>query len=114
VYVQRDKADGSDNADKVLALLTEQRFDVAGQVESIPTDKMPTLAQVRYFNASDEAVADKALAILRQIYPSAAKLFVGLKAPKGQLEVWLPKAGSEKQAAANKRAAMMAAERVTH
>ena len=93
VYVQRDKADASGNATRILDLLSEQRFKVAYEVEAIPSDKMPKIAQVRYFSADDEPVADKALALLRQVYPSAAKLLVGLKAPKGQLEVWLPRAG---------------------
>jgi hypothetical protein len=91
VYLQRDVADSSGNAAKLKDLLAAQAFAVVPQVESIESDKMPSIAQVRYFNKSDEALADKAVAVLRQVYPSAAKLYVGLKAPQGQLEVWLPK-----------------------
>src|SRR4030095_1614238 len=78
VYVQRDRADASSNATKILDLLSEQRFKVAYEVEAVPSDKMPKIDHARYCSAHDEAVADKALALLRQVYPSAAKLLVGL------------------------------------
>ena len=90
--MQRDKADHSGRADKILEALAEQRFNVVYTVEAIDGDKVPKTAQVRYFSPGDEAAADKALALLKQLYPDAAKLYVGLKAPKGQLEVWLPRA----------------------
>jgi hypothetical protein len=93
VFMQRDEGDTSDNAAKIRDLLGAQSFRVPG-IEAIPHDKMPSIPQVRYFNRADEALANKAVAVLRQVYPSAAKLYVGLKAPPGQLEVWLPKTGS--------------------
>jgi hypothetical protein len=92
VYMQRDVADTSGNAARIRDLLSGQSFAVPG-IEAIAHDKMPSIAQVRYFNKSDEGLADKAVAVLREVYPSAAKLYVGLKAPEGQLEVWLPKVG---------------------
>jgi len=93
VFMQRDVSDTSGNAAKIKDLLSGQSFAVAG-IEAIDHAKMPSIAQVRYFNKTDEGLADKAVAVLRQVYPSASKLFVGLKAPQGQLEVWLPKAGA--------------------
>ena len=97
---------------KIQDLLSDQLFAVVPQVEKIESSKMPTIAQVRYFNKDDEAVADKAVAALRQVYTNASKLYVGLKAPKGQLEIWLPRAGESPSAAALRRAEMMASRRV--
>ncbi|HTF65699.1 MAG TPA: hypothetical protein VK638_23725 [Edaphobacter sp.] len=56
-----------------------------------PTDKVPDVAQVTYFNASDEAFANRYVEILKQAYPSARVVRIGLPSPKGQLEVWLPR-----------------------
>lgn len=93
VYLQRDVNDSSGNAARLKDLLGGRSFAVIPDIDAIESDKMPAIAQVRFFNRSDEAAAERAVAILRQVYPSAAKLFIGLKAPKGQLEVWLPRAG---------------------
>jgi len=94
VYLQRDVSDATNSAATLKGLLTAQSFNVVPQVEAIASSKVPRTAQVRYFSKSDEGAADRALSVLRQVYPTAAKLFVGLQAPAGQLEVWLPRAGS--------------------
>lgn len=91
VYIQRDTADTSDHAAQVKALLSGQAFKVVPQVDAIDSAKMPTTAQVRYFNRNDEGLANRAVASLRTMFPGAVTQYVGLKAPPGQLEVWLPK-----------------------
>jgi hypothetical protein len=93
IYVQRDAADASGAAAAVVAALKGQGLNVARAVEAIPHDRMPAEAQVRYFNAADRGAGEAALALLRVQFPQAKLRKVGLKAPAGQLEVWLPRAG---------------------
>lgn len=95
VYIQRDRADNSGNAEKVADVLSGLKFSVAGSAEKIDSGKMPTKAQVRYFNASDKSSAETALRALREQYPDAGLKLVGLPAPPKQLEVWLPRVGTE-------------------
>jgi hypothetical protein len=64
------------------------------KVQRIPSQKMPNVAQVRYFNDADSALADRCVGILRKVYPNARAVRIGLPSPKGQLEVWLPKVES--------------------
>jgi hypothetical protein len=42
-------------------------------------------------DAADEALANRCIAILKQAYPDARAVRIGLPAPKGQLEVSLPR-----------------------
>ena len=93
IYVQRDAADASGAAAAVVAALKGQGLNVARAVEAIPHDRMPAEAQVRYFNEADRGAGEAALALLRVQFPQAKLRKVGLKAPAGQLEVWLPRAG---------------------
>ena len=93
VYVQRDVRDSSDAAGRVQKLLAGLTLEVVPKVETVESRKMPRKAEVRYFNKEDEALAGHTANALRTIYPDAIKLYVGLKAPPRQLEVWLPKAG---------------------
>ena len=93
IYVQRDAADASGAAATVVAALRARGMNVARAVEAIPHDRMPGEAQVRYFNESDRAAGEAALALLQAQFPAAKLRKVGLKAPAGQLEVWLPRAG---------------------
>jgi hypothetical protein len=93
MYVQEDATDTPEAGTKVVQLLRKgwPTADVESQVQKIPTQKMPDVAQVRYFNASDEAFANRCVEILKREYPSARVVRVGLPSPKGQLEVWLPR-----------------------
>jgi hypothetical protein len=93
MYVQADATDTPEAGTKVIQLLRKgwPTANVESQVQKIPTQKMPDVAQVRYFNASDEAFANRCLEILKQAYPNARVVREGLPSPKGQLEVWLPK-----------------------
>jgi hypothetical protein len=93
MYVQEDATDTPEAGTKVVQLLRKgwPTANIESQVQKIPTQKMPDVAQVRYFNASDEAFANRCLEILKQAYPNARVVRIGLPSPKGQLEVWLPR-----------------------
>lgn len=93
MYIQMDVQDSPAAGAKVVQLLRVgwPSADVESKVQKIPTQKMPDTAQVRYFNESDLAIANRCLGILRQAYPNARVVRIGLPSPKGQLEVWLPK-----------------------
>lgn len=93
MYVQEDATDTPEAGTKVVQLLRKgwPTANVESQVQKIPTQKMPDVAQVRYFNASDEAFATRCVEILKQAYPNASAVRIGLPSPKGQLEVWLPR-----------------------
>jgi len=92
VYVQRDQSDQSHADAAVVAALQRSGFPVVPQVEAIASSKMPHIAQVRYFNATDLARANKALGVLKASFPDAQLKRIPLPSPDGQLEVWLPKA----------------------
>lgn len=93
MYVQEDATDTPEAGTKVVQLLRKgwPTANVESQVQKIPTQKMPDVAQVRYFNASDEVFANRCVEILKQAYPNARVVRIGLPSPKGQLEVWLPR-----------------------
>jgi hypothetical protein len=93
MYVQMDVQDGPASGAKVVQLLRSgwPSANVESKVQKIPTPKMPDTAQVRYFNESDLAIANRCVEILRESYPDARVVRIGLPSPKGQLEVWLPK-----------------------
>lgn len=92
VYVQRDAGDASDTGDRVVAALSA-RFQGSPQieriVEAIPTNKMPSTPQVRYFNAEDLELAQAASQVLQGQDLRAKVVRISLPAPKGQLEIWL-------------------------
>jgi hypothetical protein len=92
VYVQRDRVDSTSKAESVVAALQSAAFGVAGSIERIDSSRMPKAAQVRYFNEGDRPGAERALVELQKQFPDAKLVRVGLPAPVGQLEVWLPKA----------------------
>jgi hypothetical protein len=93
MYVQEDVADTPEDGAKVIQLLRTgwPAANVESAVQRIPSQKMPDVAQVRYFDAADEALADRCIGILKQAYPDARAVRIGLPSPKGQLEVWLPR-----------------------
>jgi len=96
MYVQMDVLDSADSGTKVVQSLRSAwpSADVESKVQKIPTQKMPDVAQVRYFNESDLAIATRCVQILQKSYPTARAVRIGLPSPKGQLEVWLPKANA--------------------
>jgi len=93
MYVQMDVQDSLVSGTKVVQLLRAgwPSANVESKVQRIPTKKMPDTAQVRYFNESDAAIANRCVEILRKAYPDARVVRIGLPSPRGQLEVWLPK-----------------------
>jgi hypothetical protein len=93
MYIQEDVQDGPASGAKVVQLLQTggPSAKVEDQVQRIPSQKMPVVTQVRYFNEADAAMARRCVEILRKVYPNARVVRVGLPSPKGQLEVWLPK-----------------------
>jgi hypothetical protein len=93
MFIQEDAADSLEDGAKVVQLLRTgwPAANVESAVQRIPSQKMPDVAQVRYFDAADEALADRCIAILKQAYPDARAVRIGLPSPKGQLEVWLPR-----------------------
>lgn len=94
VFVQRDQGDTSGTDAKVIAALRATELPVVSKVEQVDTARMPSVAQVRYFNDEDVAVANTALGTLSKFYAGARLVRVQLPSPRGQLEVWLPKAGA--------------------
>lgn len=92
VYVQRDASDGSHADGNIVAALKMADFAVVPKVEAVPSAKMPVVAQVRYFNATDLPAATKALGVLRATFRDAQLRRIALPSPDGQLEVWLPRA----------------------
>jgi hypothetical protein len=93
MYVQEDVQDTPESGAKIVRLLHAgwPTAEVESQVQRIPSQKMPNVAQVRYFNDFDSVLADRCVGILRKAYPNARAVRIGLPSPKGQLEVWLPK-----------------------
>ncbi len=91
IYVQRDRLDISHSAITTVKNLVDAGFPVYKSVEVVDNSKMPKTAQVRYFNDSDKPSAEKAVSLLKRQFNSANIVRVGLPAPSGQLEVWLPK-----------------------
>jgi hypothetical protein len=93
MYVQEDVQDTPASGAKVVQLLQTgwPSARVENKVQRIPSQKMPDVAQVRYFNGADAAIAQRCVGILKKVYPNARVVRVGLPSPQGQLEVWLPK-----------------------
>jgi hypothetical protein len=58
---------------------------------------MPNSAQVGYFNANDESMANAALTSLRKYSPGAQLVQIHLLALPGQIEVWLAKVARLRQ-----------------
>jgi hypothetical protein len=93
IYVQMDKNDRSGKSDAVMRALTEDTsLRVEPRVEAIKHENMPSRPTVRYFNAEDSTLAERVLAQFKKVFPDAIAVPVTLPAPRGQVEVWLPKA----------------------
>jgi hypothetical protein len=90
-FVQRDSADDPAKAKQVIDDLRTAGIPVESQVEKVPSNRMPSIPQVRYFRAEDRESADKVLGILRSRYPEARLVALRFPSPPGQLEVWLQK-----------------------
>jgi hypothetical protein len=93
VYVQADVLEPAASSASVVQQLAAAwpSAMIIPRVERVPSARMPTVAQVRFFNDGDQALAQNCLAILKEKYPNARIVRIGLSSPAGQLEVWLPK-----------------------
>jgi hypothetical protein len=93
MYVQMDAQDNPASGAEVVQLLHAgwPSANIESKVQRVPTQKMPDVGQVRYFNESDLAIANRCVEILRKVYPDARVVRIGLPSPKGQIEIWLPK-----------------------
>lgn len=109
LYIQRDSADQASNAKSAAASFESSGIAVASGIEAIASDKMPSTAQIRYFNDSDRAKAQQAADAIRGDYPDVQVVRVGLPAPTGQLEAWLTSRSAEPAAGAARRSAAVRA-----
>ena len=93
IFVQMDVKDNASSGANVVRMLRAglPSANVEAKVERIPTQKMPDVAQVRYFTKSDNDIADQCASILKQTYSDTRVVRIGLPSAKGQIEVWLPK-----------------------
>ena len=90
IYVQKDRADNSTIAENIVKQLMNASFPVDKTVEKIDSSRVPKVAQIRYFNQDDKDQAGRVAEILKGNLPNIKLVRIGLPAPKGQLEVWLP------------------------
>lgn len=91
VYVQRDHQDLSNKGENIVKALQNASFSVERNIERIDSSRMPKTAQVRYFNENDKVLANRALTDLQKLFPTAVLIRIGLPAPSGQIEIWLPR-----------------------
>lgn len=89
IYIQKDSRDTSSMPAQLKQSFANKGFSVASGVEAISPEIMPSVSQVRYFNESDLEIANSILDILQHTRPNAEIKKLGLRAPKGQVEVWL-------------------------
>jgi hypothetical protein len=90
VSVQRDRLDLSNKGENIVKALQSASFSIEHNIEPVDSSHMPRIAQVRYFNENDKVLANKALTELKKLYPTAVLVRIGLPAPSGQIEIWLP------------------------
>jgi hypothetical protein len=94
IYFQQDSADAPGAGAAVAAKLHQNWPNVVieTKVERIPSAKMPSSPQVRFFNAADQDLANQCRDHLKAAAGIDARVVrIGLAAPAGQLEVWLQK-----------------------
>jgi hypothetical protein len=91
IYVQQAEADTPASGSQVVSLLQTGGFKVESRVERTADKVTPDRAQVRYFNEADKEHAMQVLETFKQKYPDAVLVPLKIRAPLGQLEVWLPR-----------------------
>jgi hypothetical protein len=96
IYFQQDIADAP-GAGAAIAAKLHQDWPAAfieAKVERVPTSKMPSAPQVRFFNSADQSLANTCHDHLKAATGIDARVVrIGLAAPAGQLEIWLQKVG---------------------
>jgi hypothetical protein len=91
IYIQQPRNDDPQKGSEVVRRLRVAGLRVEPNVERTANNLTPGKPQVRYFNESDRTDADRVLAIFRESYPEAELVRLKMQAPRGQLEVWLPR-----------------------
>jgi hypothetical protein len=91
IYVQQAEADTPASGSQIVSLLKAGGFKVEPRVERTADKVTPDRAQVRYFNEADKERAMQVLETFKQKYPDAVLVPLKIRAPLGQLEVWLPR-----------------------
>lgn len=91
IYVQQAEADTPASGSQIVSLLQADGFKVEPRVERTADKVTPDRAQVRYFNEADKERAMQVLETFKQKYPDAVLVPLKIRAPLGQLEVWLPR-----------------------
>jgi predicted outer membrane lipoprotein len=92
IYVHIADESQRATAQQIQGHLREQKFLMPG-VENVGEKPSPAVAEVRYFNDADGESAALVVAELEKLGIKAAAKRVALKAPMGQLELWLARAG---------------------
>lgn len=87
VNMQRDSGDSSDDAIGVGRKLRAVGYDVASGIEEIPSDRMASGPQVRYFRPEDVSEADGVWQILRARCPGARLVTLRIPSLPGEIEV---------------------------
>jgi hypothetical protein len=96
IFVQKDRQDSSSAGQAVVASLRAVGFNVESVVQPIDSSKMPLgVAELRFFNEVDRELALKVAAKLKDQFQEISLKRSYSPAQVGQLEVWLPRAGSE-------------------
>jgi hypothetical protein len=97
IYLQQDASLPPGAGAKVAAALQAAwpKAKVETKVERVQSQKMPSTAQIRFFNAADVELANKCQNFLKAANVGANVVRVGLPAPSHQLEVWLPRAQAQ-------------------
>ncbi len=96
IYLQQDIADAPGAGAAVAAKLHDNwpAAYIESRVERVPTAKMPSTPQIRFFNSADQALANTCHDHLKAAAGIDARVVrIGLGAPPGQLEIWLQKVG---------------------
>ena len=91
IYVQQAEGDTPASGSQIVSLLQADGFKVESRVERTADRVTPDRAQVRYFNEADKEHAMQVLETFKQKYPDAVLVPLKIRAPLGQLEVWLPR-----------------------
>jgi hypothetical protein len=91
IYVQQAEGDTPASGSQIVSLLQADGFKVESRVERTADKVTPDRAQVRYFNEADKEHAMQVLETFKQKYPDAVLVPLKIRAPLGQLEVWLPR-----------------------
>ena len=89
--MQQAEADTPASGSQIVSLLQADGFKVESRVERTADRVTPDRAQVRYFNEADKEHAMQVLETFKQKYPDAVLVPLKIRAPLGQLEVWLPR-----------------------